>query len=110
MSGHRCSVTHIGVPHSLAAATWENIRTLPFSSPSGDSLEAATIGEWATTTGSASLKSLVDVVVKHISGTCILLKDLLGLIRSWILQETEAVAKDEMSVLSRLIMSGGALL
>lgn len=79
-------------------------------SASTDRTESAAIGEWATTTGSASLKSLVDVFAKHLSVTRGMLEDLLELIRGWILQENEVVAREGMSILARLItVSGDAL-
>lgn len=79
-------------------------------STSSDRNEAAAVDEWATTTGSASLKSLVDVFVKHIVVTRKLLRDLLELVRSWVLQETEVVAREGMSVMARLVMTVGEVL
>lgn len=76
-------------------------------SASSDRSEAAAVDEWATTIGSASLKSLVDVFVKHIAVTRELLKDLLELVQSWVLQETEVVACEGVSVITRLVMTAG---
>lgn len=91
----------------VLAPVFDDVRHLAASSDRG---EAAAIGEWATTTGSASLKSLVDVFVRHITVTRVLLRDLLDLVRGWILQETEVVAREGMSVLARLIMTAGEVL
>lgn len=78
-------------------------------STSTDRTESSAIGEWAATTGSTSLRSLVDVFVRHIKVTRSLLPELLGLLASWILQETEVVAREGMGVLSRLIVMAGEL-
>lgn len=91
----------------VLAPIFDDVRHLSTSSDRG---EAAAVGEWATTTGSTSLKSLVDVFVLHIKVTRILLSDILGLIRSWILQETEVVAREGMSILARLVMTAGEVL
>lgn len=72
-----------------------------------DKNEAAIVAEWATTTGVSALQSFVDVLVLHLSLARVILDDLLGLIRSWILQENETVAREGMSILARLIMCAG---
>lgn len=91
----------------VLAPVFDDVRHLAASS---NRSEVAAIGEWATTTGSVSLKSLVDVFVRHITVTRVLLRDLLELIRSWILQETEVVAREGMSVMARLFMTAGEIL
>lgn len=72
-----------------------------------DKNEAAIVAEWATTTGVTALQSFVDVFVLHLDVIRSILDDLLGLIRSWILQENEVVAREGMSILARLIMNAG---
>lgn len=76
----------------------------------GNRAEAATIGEWVSVTGSPSLKALVDVFVKHIAVTRPLMKDLVGLIQNWILQDNEVVAREGIGVFARLVMISGKLL
>lgn len=77
---------------------------------SEDRAEAAAIAEWAASTGSSSLRSLVDVTVQHLDVSRIILPDLLVLMRSWISQETETVAREGMVVLTRLVKSAGDLM
>ncbi|CDF38205.1 unnamed protein product [Chondrus crispus] len=91
----------------VLAPVFDDVRHLSASSDRG---EAAAVGEWATTMGSASLKCLIDVFVLHIKVTRVLLGDLLELIRSWILRETEVVAREGMSILARLVMTAGEVL
>lgn len=91
----------------VLAPVFDDVKHL---SASSDRSEAAAIDEWATTIGSASLKSLVDVFVKHIAVTRELLRDLLELIQSWVLQETEVVAREGMSVMARLVITAGEIL
>lgn len=88
----------------VLAPVFDDVRHL---SSSNDRTEVEEIVVWATTTGSASLKALVDVFVKHIEMTRGLLPDLLQLIRDWILQESEVVAREGMSVMARLVMASG---
>lgn len=72
-----------------------------------DKNEAAMVAEWAATTGVTALQSFVDVFVLHLSMTRSILDELLGLIRSWIMQENESVAREGMSILARLAMRAG---
>eukprot|EP00178_Gracilaria_changii_P007168 TRINITY_DN2296_c0_g1_i1.p1 TRINITY_DN2296_c0_g1~~TRINITY_DN2296_c0_g1_i1.p1 ORF type:complete len:1906 (-),score=278.66 TRINITY_DN2296_c0_g1_i1:1635-7238(-) len=81
-----------------------------YLSSSSDRIEGAAIEEWATTTGSVSMKSLVDVFVQHITVTRELLQDLLDIIRRWVLQETEIIAREGMFVLNRLLRAVGSSL
>lgn len=75
-----------------------------------DRSETAAVGEWATTTGAQVLRNFVDVFVKQVEVTRGILPELLNLIRSWILQDSEIVAREGMSILARLIMSSGEVL
>lgn len=79
-------------------------------SSSHDRNETAVVGEWATSIGAALLRSVVDVVVLHLSNARVILEDVLGLIQNWILQESELVAREGMSILARLVMSVGDVL
>ncbi|PXF40791.1 Brefeldin A-inhibited guanine nucleotide-exchange protein 1 [Gracilariopsis chorda] len=81
-----------------------------YLSSSADRVEGAAIEQWATTTGLASMKALVDVFVQHVNVTRTLLQDLLDIIRRWILQETEFVAREGMFMLDRLITKVGSAL
>ncbi|CAN8073761.1 unnamed protein product [Agarophyton chilense] len=88
----------------VLSPVFDDVRYL---SSSRERTEGAAIEEWATTTGSASMKSLVDVFVQHITVTRELLQDLLDIIRSWVLQETEIIAREGMFVLDRLLRAVG---
>ncbi len=81
-----------------------------YLSNSEDKTEAAAISTWASTMGASCLRSLVDVFVRHIEVTRDLLPDLLELLRAWVSQESESVAREGMGVLARLIMMSGDLL
>lgn len=69
--------------------------------------EASATVEWATSTGSSALRALADVLVRHLNVTRVVLPDLLDLLRSWIVQENEAVAREGMSVLVWLMKNAG---
>jgi hypothetical protein len=79
-------------------------------SAGGDRAEASAVAEWATSTGASSLRSLVDVTVQHLDVTRAILPDLLELMRSWIVQETEPVAREGMAGLVRLVKTAGDLM
>lgn len=79
-------------------------------SNSEDRAEASAVSEWASSAGAQSLRSTVDVIVQHLEVTRILLPDLLDLMRSWIVQETESVAREGMNVMSRLVKTAGDMM
>lgn len=79
-------------------------------SASEDRAETTAVAEWASSVGSIALRSLVDVTVQHMDVTRVVLPDLLELTRSWIVQETETVAREGMTVLARLLISAGDLM
>eukprot|EP00871_Galdieria_phlegrea_P002646 jgi/Galph1/3382/GphlegSOOS_G2018.1 len=63
--------------------------------------------QWAISTGTVALNNLIDLFVRHIAHTKHLLGDLLGLLESWINQESENLAREGVSGLSRLSRRGG---
>ncbi len=75
-----------------------------------DKQEAAAISAWALSFAAPSLRSIVDVFVKHIEVTRDMLPDLLELLKGWVTQETEAVAREGMGILARLLMMSGDVL
>jgi len=77
---------------------------------SNDKNEAALVTEWASTTGVNTLQSFVDVFIIHSKVSHVILDDLLGLIRNWILQDNESIAREGMSIFARLIMKAGEVL
>jgi len=91
----------------VLAPLFDDVRYL---SSTTDKQEAAAISAWALSFGAPSLRSIVDVFVKHIEVTRDMLPDLLELLRGWISQETESVAREGMGILARLIMMSGDLM
>ena len=57
-----------------------------------------------------TLQSFVDVFIIHSKVSHVILDDLLGLIRNWILQDNESIAREGMSIFARLIMKAGEVL
>ncbi|KAI0564243.1 Guanine nucleotide exchange factor [Gracilaria domingensis] len=102
--GHFSPSLWVLIFRGVLSPVFDDVRYL---SSSNDRIEGAAIEEWATTTGSVSMKSLVDVFVQHISVTRKLLQDLLDIIRRWVLQETEIIAREGMFVLDRLLRAVG---
>lgn len=72
-----------------------------------DKNESSAIGEWAISTGAPMLRSLIDVFVKHIEVTRELMPDLIELLRGWITQDAENVAREGMGILARMILMSG---
>jgi brefeldin A-inhibited guanine nucleotide-exchange protein len=91
----------------VVSPMFDDVRHL---STSDDRAETTAVAEWASSIGSASLRALVDVTVQHLDVTRIILPDLLELMRSWIVQETENVAREGMAVLARLVKTAGDLM
>lgn len=81
-----------------------------YLSATTDKQEAAAISAWALSFAAPSLRSIVDVFVKHIEVTRDMLPDLLELLRGWVVQETETVAREGMGILARLLMMSGDVL
>lgn len=79
-------------------------------SKSTDKGELAVISNWASSMGASCLRSVVDVFVLHIGATRELLPDMLELLRAWVVQDQESVAREGMGVLARLITMSGDLL
>lgn len=88
----------------VLSPVFDDVRHL---SSSNDRNETAIVGEWATSTGAAALRSVVDVVVEHLATSRTILEDVLGLIQNWVSQESESVAREGMTILARLITSAG---
>lgn len=65
---------------------------------------------WAAETGASALRALVDVSVEHWLAARHLLPDLLALLRSWVVQETEAVARKGVAALRLLLTGAGTRL
>jgi len=63
--------------------------------------------QWAASTGTMALNNLIDLFVRHIDSTKHLLWELLKLLESWINQESENLAREGISALSRLSRRGG---
>lgn len=78
-----------------------------YLSNSMDKNESNAIAEWATAVGAPMLRSLVDVFVMHIEVTRGLLPDLIELLRGWITQDAENVAREGMGILARMILMSG---
>ncbi|GJQ14168.1 hypothetical protein GpartN1_g5959.t1 [Galdieria partita] len=63
--------------------------------------------QWAISTGTMALNNLIDLFVRHIESSKHLLWELLKLLESWINQESENLAREGVSALSRLARKGG---
>eukprot|EP00179_Madagascaria_erythrocladioides_P004385 CAMPEP_0198322282 /NCGR_PEP_ID=MMETSP1450-20131203/10795_1 /TAXON_ID=753684 ORGANISM="Madagascaria erythrocladiodes, Strain CCMP3234" /NCGR_SAMPLE_ID=MMETSP1450 /ASSEMBLY_ACC=CAM_ASM_001115 /LENGTH=729 /DNA_ID=CAMNT_0044025891 /DNA_START=1 /DNA_END=2187 /DNA_ORIENTATION=+ len=62
--------------------------------------------EWASSTGAQSLRKMIEVSIKHFDSVRPLLPEILQLIRSWIVQESEHIARDGMAAMDHLVQLG----
>ena len=96
----------------VLAPIFDDIRHLP----GGDRFEAQLDGDvgdhdsrdWAKTTGAGALRGLLSVFEAHFAVMRELFADMLDLLRNWVCQEHEAVSREGVGCLQRLVDQSAA--
>ncbi|GJD07126.1 Brefeldin A-inhibited guanine nucleotide-exchange protein 2 [Galdieria sulphuraria] len=97
------------VVRGILVPIFDDIRHLPGGNDEQERshIEVDHNKQWAVSTGTMALNNLIDLFVRYMQSTKHLLWELLKLLESWINQESENLAREGVSALSRLSRKGG---